>query len=237
MEPDAPPRQPGAGLWYCRRRCAACPTPCCLTAQRHLTDALARHDRDLAGFARFTDHLSLEIPTRQAQITKHRQTASAVVPARMSARAAARRCSGALGSWCADFLTQAPVPAAPPPCGNLTCSLDCNQVGWVGGWMQSLQEVSCWPGAAGASRGLCRPWQVPLGSARCQLASCMPQPAEPEDAAEAAGTRPICSCAAAAPQGGPALALTLACCAPWVAPRGDHYHACMLLLHYHACML
>ncbi|KAL4437781.1 hypothetical protein ABPG77_005693 [Micractinium sp. CCAP 211/92] len=44
-------------------------------------------------------------------------------------RLARKHCQGTLGSWCTGFHLQAPVPAVPPPRGNLTCSLDCNQVG------------------------------------------------------------------------------------------------------------
>ncbi|EFN56537.1 hypothetical protein CHLNCDRAFT_51514 [Chlorella variabilis] len=43
-----------------------------------------------------------------------------------------RRCDGTLGTWCADFHTQAPVPAVTAPRGNQTCSLDCNKAGWMG---------------------------------------------------------------------------------------------------------
>ncbi|KAL4443960.1 hypothetical protein ABPG75_011697 [Micractinium tetrahymenae] len=44
-------------------------------------------------------------------------------------RLARRHCQGTLGTWCTGFRLQVPVPAMPPPRGNLTCSLDCNQVG------------------------------------------------------------------------------------------------------------
>lgn len=64
-------------------------------------------------------------------------------------RLARRHCQGTLGSWCTGFHLQAPVPAVPPPRGNLTCSLDCNQVGLLHAQdllmdCTSELQIACW---------------------------------------------------------------------------------------------
>lgn len=62
------------------------------------------------------------------------------------------RCAGTLGTWCADFWTQAEVPAVTAPRGNKECSLDCNKVRgpllqliWEGvEGLPSRRNGACW---------------------------------------------------------------------------------------------
>lgn len=109
------------------------------------------------------------------------------------------RCKGTLGTWCADYWTQAEVPAVTAPRGSKNCSLNCNQVG----------TCSALSGLCTCPAGARRP-RVPPGGHCIPAAACRPV-ARPLAASTQALPRlsPCCCPSPPRSQAGPA---STACC-------------------------